>query len=62
MNTPTISAAAGFFVVVAGTDYFLDRNIKRALIVGAVALVAAYVVIEHIAPAFRATDVSELVE
>jgi drug/metabolite transporter (DMT)-like permease len=45
ITTTNVTAAAALFAVVGATDYFLDRSLKRALIVGGVAVVAAIVIL-----------------
>jgi hypothetical protein len=47
MNLTATNAVftASFFLIVASTDYLLDKNVKRALIVGTVATVAALAIL-----------------
>lgn len=44
LTTTNVLAGAAMFAAVGATDYLLDKSLKRALIVGAVAVLAAFVI------------------
>lgn len=56
MNKEMIIRDLVLFAVVAGTDYALDHSLKRALIVGAVACVAVFIIEDYLLPAVAPVD------
>lgn len=56
MNKEMIIRDIFLFAIVAGTDYTLDQNVKRALIVGAVACFAVFIIEDYLLPAVAPVD------